>query len=152
MKTLPFTTTFNPSNPNIYSTIKSLVNCLKNDNVCSFHNIKLIQSKHQSPNPKEHLTKAQYGQVLSSTFNCSDRRCECCNCILINDHYTFRNIQITFIWKSGFTCDSLSSKISKLMLLTCSLMKPFSDLFTNHFHKFLNIFLKHVKIWCQIMA
>ena len=87
-----------------------MVNFLKNDNVCSFHNIKLIQSKHQSPNPKEHLTKAQYRQVLSSTFNCSDRRCECCNYILINDHYTFRNIQITFIWKSGFTCDSFILK------------------------------------------
>ena len=30
---LPFITTFNPNNPNIYSTIKSSVNCLKNNNV-----------------------------------------------------------------------------------------------------------------------
>ena len=48
---LPFITTFNPNNPNIYSTIKSLVNCLKN-NVSRFHNIRLIQSKCQSPNLK----------------------------------------------------------------------------------------------------
>ena len=39
---LPFITTFNPNNPNIYSTIKSSVNCLKNNSVNGFHNIKLI--------------------------------------------------------------------------------------------------------------
>ena len=49
---LPFITTFNPNNHNIYSTIKSLVNCLKNNSVSSFHNIKLIESKHQPPNLK----------------------------------------------------------------------------------------------------
>ena len=39
---LPFITTFNPNNPNIYSTIKSSFNCLKNNNVNGFQNIKLI--------------------------------------------------------------------------------------------------------------
>ena len=38
-----FITTSNPNNPNIYSTIKSPVNCLKNNNVGGFHIIKLIQ-------------------------------------------------------------------------------------------------------------
>ena len=33
---LPFITTFNPNNPNIYSTIKSSINCLKNNNVTVF--------------------------------------------------------------------------------------------------------------------
>ena len=41
---LPFIITFNPKNTNIYSTIKSSVNSLKNNNVSGFHNIKLIQS------------------------------------------------------------------------------------------------------------
>ena len=36
---LPFITTFNANNPNIYSTIKSSVICLKNNNVSGFHNI-----------------------------------------------------------------------------------------------------------------
>ena len=43
---LPFITTFNRNNPNIYSTIKSSVNCLKNNSVSGFYNVQLIQSKH----------------------------------------------------------------------------------------------------------
>ena len=33
--------TFNPNHLHIHSTTKSLVNCLKNNNVSGFHNIKL---------------------------------------------------------------------------------------------------------------
>ena len=40
---LLFITTFNPNNPNIYSTIKSSVNCLRNNSIRGFHNIKLIK-------------------------------------------------------------------------------------------------------------
>ena len=103
-----FITAFNPNNPNIYGTIKSSVNCLKNNNVSGFHNIKLIQSKRQSPNLKKLLTKAEFGEVLSGTFNCSDTRCECCNYLLINDHYTFKNDQITLKLKNRLTCDSFN--------------------------------------------
>ena len=67
---LPFITTFNSNNPNTYSTIKSSVNCLKNNNVSAFHNIKLIQSKRQSPNLRKLLTKAEFGELLSGMFNC----------------------------------------------------------------------------------
>ena len=80
---LLFITIFNPNNPNIYSTIKSSVNCLKNNNISSFHYIKLIQSKHQSPNLKKLLTKAEFGEVLSGTFNCSGKRWECCSYLLM---------------------------------------------------------------------
>ena len=59
-------------------------------NDSGFHNIKLIQSKHQSPNLKKLSTQAKFGEVLSGTFNCSDKRCECCNYLLINDDYTFK--------------------------------------------------------------
>ena len=60
---LPFVTTFNPNNPNIYRTIKSSVNCLKNNGIREFHNMNLIQSKRQPPNLKNFLTKAEYGEV-----------------------------------------------------------------------------------------
>ena len=65
---LPLITTFNPNNPNIYSTITSSVNCLKNNSVSRFHNIKLIQTKRQPRNLKKLLTKPEYGEVLSGTF------------------------------------------------------------------------------------
>ena len=54
---MPFITTFNPDNPNVYGTVKSSVNCLKNNNVRGFRNINLIQSKHQPPNLKSFLLK-----------------------------------------------------------------------------------------------
>ena len=84
---LPFITTFNPNNLNIYSTIKSSVIFLKNNDVSSFHNINLIHSKRQPPNLKKLLTRAESGEVLSGTFNSSDKRCECWNYFLIYDHY-----------------------------------------------------------------
>ena len=80
----------------------------ENNNVSGFHNIDLIQSKRQTPNLKKLLTKAKYGEVLSGTFNCNDKRCECCNYLLINDHYTFKNVQITFKLKNRFICDSFN--------------------------------------------
>ena len=84
----------------IYSTIKSLVNSLKNHNVSGFHNINLIQTKLQPPNLKKLLTNAEYGDVSSGMFNCSEERCGSCNYLLINDHYTFKNFQITFELKN----------------------------------------------------
>ena len=48
------------------------------------------------------------GKVLWGTFNCGDERCERCNYLLINDHYTFKNVQITFEFKNSFTCDSFN--------------------------------------------
>ena len=61
---MPLNTTFKPNNPNIYSTIKSSVNCLKNNNVSGFHNIDIIQSKRQHLNLKRLLIKAEYEEVL----------------------------------------------------------------------------------------
>ena len=112
-----FITTFNPNNPNIYSTIKSSINCLKNNNVRGFHNIKLIQSKRQSPNLKKLLTKAEFG-VLSGPFNCCVKRCECCSYLLINDHYIFKGVQITFKLKNRFTYDSFN-RIYVVICGTC---------------------------------
>ena len=54
------------------------------------------------------LTEAEFGEVLSGTFNCSDKGCECCNYLLINDHYTFKNVQITFKLKYRVTWNSFN--------------------------------------------
>ena len=75
-----------PKNPNLYSTIKSSVNWLKNNNVSSFHNTKPLQSKHQSPNLKKLLTKAEFGEGSLGPFNCIDKKCACNNFLLINHH------------------------------------------------------------------
>ena len=107
-KILPFIKTFNSNNPNIYSNIKSSVNCLRNNSISGLHNIKLIQSKRQPPNLKKNSTNTEYGEILSGTFNCSDKRCEYCNYLLTNVHYTFKYFKITFKLKSHFKCDSFN--------------------------------------------
>ena len=56
---------------------------MKNKSVSGFHNTKLIQSKHH-------------------------KRCECCNYLFINDHYTLKNVQITLRLKNCFTCDNFN--------------------------------------------
>ena len=90
---LPFITTFNPSiDPIIIITLIfiALLNprftVWKIIMFSGFHNIKLIQSKRQILNLKKRLTKAEDEEVLSRTFNYSDKRCECCDYLLINDH------------------------------------------------------------------
>ena len=81
---------------------------MKNNNISGFHNINLIQNKRQPPSLKKLLTREEYGEVLSGTFNCSDKRCEYCSYLLINGHCTFKNIQITFELKNRFRCDSFN--------------------------------------------
>ena len=81
---------------------------MNDNNVSGFHNIRLIENKRQSPNFKKLLTKAKFGGVLLGTFNCSDKKCECCNYLFINDHYTFKKVQITFKLKNRFTCDNFN--------------------------------------------
>ena len=121
MKTfLSFISTFNRNNPNIYSTIKSSVNCLKNNNLSCFHNIKLIQSNCQSLNLKKLLAKAEFEEVLSGTFNCSDKTCEYCNFPFINDHYTFKNVQITFKLKNRFICNN---SFNLIYVVICDISK-----------------------------
>ena len=45
---------------------------------------------------------------MSGTFNHSDKRHDCCKYLLINDYYTFKNVQITFKLKNCFTCHSFN--------------------------------------------
>ena len=71
-----------------------------NSSVSGLHSIKLIQSKRQLPNI--------IWRRFIGTFNCSDKRCEYCNYLLINVHYTFKYFQITFKLKRHFKYDSFS--------------------------------------------
>ena len=107
---LLFIIIFNPNKLNNSNIIKSSVNCLKNNSVSRFHNIKLIQSNRQYPSLKKILKKEEFGKVLLGTFNCSDKRCESCNYPLMNNHYTFLNVQITFKLKNRFPYDIFNLK------------------------------------------
>ena len=59
---LPFITTYNPNNPNVYEMIDKSVECLKRNKVDGFENLSVIQSKRQEPNLKRILIKAEFYQ------------------------------------------------------------------------------------------
>ena len=55
---LPFITTYNPNNPNVYEMIHKSFECLKRNKVDGFENLKVIKSKRQAPNLKRILTQS----------------------------------------------------------------------------------------------
>ena len=103
---MSFITTFNPNNPNSYDIAKKSIECLKQNNVNGFQNISLLQSKRQPPNLKRILTKAEFSNPVAGVYSCDDKRCDCCQALYINDRYTFKNTNKTFVVKSRFSCDS----------------------------------------------
>ena len=103
---LSFITTFNPNNPNSFDIAKKSIECLKQNNVNGFQNISLLQSKRQPPNLKRILTKAEFSNPVAGVYSCDDKRCDCCHALYINDRYTFKNTNKTFVVKSRFSCDS----------------------------------------------
>ena len=103
---LPFITTYNPNNPNVYEMIDKSVQCLKRSKVDGFENLRVIKSKRQAPNIKKILTKAEFSQKQVGVFKCPDKRCECCASLLLGNSYTFKNVDKTFNLKAHFSCDS----------------------------------------------
>ena len=89
---LPFTTTYNPNNPDVYEMIDKSVECLKRNKVDGFENLRVIKSKWQTPNLKKILTKVEFSQKQVGVFKCPDKRCECCASLLLNNSYTFKSV------------------------------------------------------------
>ena len=102
---LPFITTYNPNNPNVYEIDKS-VECLKRNKVDGFENLKVIKIKRQAPNLKRILTKAECSQTQVGVYKYPDKRCECCASLLLGNSCTFKNVDKTFNLKTYFSCDS----------------------------------------------
>ena len=103
---LPFITTYNPKNPNVYEIIEKSVECLKRNKVDGFENLGVIKSKRQAPNLKRNVTKAEFSQKQVGVYKCPDKRCECCASLLLGNSYTFKNVDKTFNLKIYFSCES----------------------------------------------
>ena len=99
---LPFITTYNPNNPNVYEMIDKSVECLKRNKVDGFENLKVIKSKRQAPNLKRILTKAEFSQKQVGVYKCPNKRCECCASLLLGNSYTFENNDQTFNLRTYF--------------------------------------------------
>ena len=116
---VPFITTHNPNNPQVFSKVKAALNTLVSNETKGFHkDLKLIQSKRQGNNLKKILTKAEFTSKVQGVHKCGNKRCECCNCLLLGDSYTFKNTQRRFELKSYMSCDS-SNLIYVIICPTC---------------------------------
>ena len=115
---LPFITTYNPNNPNVYEMIDKSVECLKRSKVDGFENLRVIKSIRQVPNLKKILTKAEFSKKQVGVFKCPDKRCKCCASLLLGKSYTFINIDKTFNLKAHFSCDG-SNLLYVVICPTC---------------------------------
>ena len=105
---LPFITTLNPNNPNIYSTIKSSVDYLKNNTVSSFHNINLRKVSINSTISKIIPLKKNTEKFYQVRLTVVIKDVNTAIYLLINNHYTFRNVQIRFKLKHRSAYDSFN--------------------------------------------
>ena len=103
---LPFITTYNPNNPNVYEMIDKSVECLKRNKADGFENLWVIKTELQVPNLKKILAKAEFSQKQVAVYKCPDKRCECCAGLLLGNSCTFKNVDKTFNLKTYFSCDS----------------------------------------------
>ena len=55
--------------------IDKSVECLKQNKVDGFENLKIIKSKRQASNLKKILTKAEFSQKQVGVYQCPDKRC-----------------------------------------------------------------------------
>ena len=104
---LPFISSCNPNNAQVFNIIKSSVDYLKANKVPGFSTeLKIIQSRHQAPNLRKILTKAELTSWNPGATKCGDKRCECCYHLLLTDAYKFKNVYETFKLKTSMSCDS----------------------------------------------
>ena len=65
---LPFITSYNPNNPNVYEIIDKSVECLKQNKPDGFENTRVIKSKRQAPSLKKDSTKTEFSHKSKLEF------------------------------------------------------------------------------------
>ena len=76
--TIPYVTTFNPYNPEIYPDIKQFKSILHRNNELHevFKNKVFLKSKRQPPNLKRLLTKAKFTSNIDNGYQCQVTKCK----------------------------------------------------------------------------
>ena len=64
------------------------------------------------------LTKAEFSKKANSVTKCGDKRCKCCDHLLLGSNYRFKNSNKDFVLKSPMNCDS-SNLIYVIICPTC---------------------------------
>jgi len=93
---LPFVSTYNPSNTNMFSVIRENLPMLNGSERMTeaLQDITLIHSNRQAPSLKRQITNARFitnTNTLYHAAKCNKPRCKCCENILEASQFTFRN-------------------------------------------------------------
>ena len=92
---LPYVSTFNPNNTEMFGIFKNNMNILTNDQTMreALSTSKIIKSKRQPPNLKRLITKAKFTEQKIKTsnklFKCNRPNCALCVCIEEGNCYNF---------------------------------------------------------------
>ena len=107
-KIIPYVSTYNPRNPEIYSQIINDINILKRDTHMNdvLNNYSFIKSKRQPKNLKRLLTRAKFGQNENTpTITICERpNCGLCSYLLTGDSYTTKSGK-TLKVKTAMNCE-----------------------------------------------
>ena len=92
---LPYVSTFNPNNTEMFGIFKNNMHILTNDQTMreALSTSKIIKSKRQPPNLKRLITKAKFTEQKIKTsnkvFKCNRPNCALCECIEEGNCYNF---------------------------------------------------------------
>ena len=106
---LPYVSTYNPNNTEMFGILKSNVHILTNDLTMreALSTSKIIKSKRQPPNLKKILTKAKFAEQASRTmhkvFKCN--RANCALCDYLEEGHSFNFKSKIFSVKQTMSCD-----------------------------------------------
>ena len=109
---LPFVTTFNRCNPEIFHEAYKNLNQLRMSERLEnlLKETKLIKSKRQPKNLKKLLTSAKFESennlVTEGVSKCKNKRCKICDIIIEGKHFMFKHSGSYFEIKRNLTCTS----------------------------------------------
>ena len=106
---LPYVSTFNPNNTEMFGIFKSNMHILTNDQTMreALSESKIIKSKRQPPNLKRLITKAKFTEqqikTTNKVFKCKCPNCALCECIEEGNSYNF-NGKVFYV-NETMSCD-----------------------------------------------
>ena len=106
-KILPFISTYNPNNPNMFPKVRERCRNLQTSKILGKISAKhkLIDCKRQSSNLKRFLCSSNFStnKLTFKTTKCG-KSCFCCDYLIEAEQFKFKNWHQPFVLKSNFNC------------------------------------------------
>lgn len=143
-KTIPYVSTFNPRNPEIYSQLRNDINILQRDSHMKtvLEDFTVIKSKRQLPNLKRLLTRAKFctQEKTPQVQKCGRPNCGLCNFLLEGQFYKSKS-GYTFKVKFPMSCDVKNV----IYIIICNGCKEEYVGETNELRKRMTVHRQHIR-------